>query len=148
MSLWNISFAGHLQIFDMFIVEKWPIVQAFALEGIGGDGFFTMKYEVSSYIFHFLPFPFWSRNWIMEFFLLESTFWDHLVLTPHSSELLSWMKFFRLLWSWILNVQGWRHHRLAEKLLWATQHSVLDKPWLFGSPSASLLWFKTFLLIF
>lgn len=37
---------GHLQIFDMFVVEKWPIVQAFALEGIGGDGFFTMKYEV------------------------------------------------------------------------------------------------------
>jgi len=32
----------------MFIVEKWPIVQAFALEGIGGDGFFTMKYEVST----------------------------------------------------------------------------------------------------
>lgn len=52
------SFAGHLQIFDMFIVEKWPIVQAFALEGIGGDGFFTMKYEVSSYFFDFLPFPF------------------------------------------------------------------------------------------
>uniref|UniRef100_A0A8C6NCX8 Uncharacterized protein n=1 Tax=Melopsittacus undulatus TaxID=13146 RepID=A0A8C6NCX8_MELUD len=39
------SCQGHLQIFDMFIVEKWPIVQAFALEGIGGDGFFTMKYE-------------------------------------------------------------------------------------------------------
>ena len=38
--------SGHLQIFDMFVVEKWPIVQAFALEGIGGDGFFTMKYEV------------------------------------------------------------------------------------------------------
>uniref|UniRef100_A0A670Z7L0 Uncharacterized protein n=1 Tax=Pseudonaja textilis TaxID=8673 RepID=A0A670Z7L0_PSETE len=37
---------GHLQIFDMFVVEKWPIVQAFALEGIGGDGFFTMKYEL------------------------------------------------------------------------------------------------------
>lgn len=37
---------GHLQIFDMFVVEKWPIVQAFALEGIGGDGFFTMKYQV------------------------------------------------------------------------------------------------------
>ncbi|GAB1286911.1 Dynein axonemal assembly factor 9 [Apodemus speciosus] len=36
---------SHLQIFDMFVVEKWPIVQAFALEGIGGDGFFTMKYE-------------------------------------------------------------------------------------------------------
>ncbi|KAF2985789.1 hypothetical protein EK904_006720 [Melospiza melodia maxima] len=42
------SCQGHLQIFDMFIVEKWPIVQAFALEGIGGDGFFTMKYEMSS----------------------------------------------------------------------------------------------------
>ncbi|ETE58712.1 hypothetical protein L345_15565, partial [Ophiophagus hannah] len=32
----------------MFVVEKWPIVQAFALEGIGGDGFFTMKYEAYS----------------------------------------------------------------------------------------------------
>ncbi|XP_073648855.1 dynein axonemal assembly factor 9 isoform X5 [Tursiops truncatus] len=40
------SSQGHLQIFDMFVVEKWPIVQAFALEGIGGDGFFTMKYEL------------------------------------------------------------------------------------------------------
>ncbi|XP_038601388.1 uncharacterized protein C20orf194 homolog isoform X2 [Tachyglossus aculeatus] len=40
------SSQGHLQMFDMFIVEKWPIVQAFALEGIGGDGFFTMKYEL------------------------------------------------------------------------------------------------------
>ncbi|XP_067389762.1 dynein axonemal assembly factor 9 isoform X3 [Emydura macquarii macquarii] len=40
------SSQGHLQIFDMFIVEKWPVVQAFALEGIGGDGFFTMKYEL------------------------------------------------------------------------------------------------------
>ncbi|XP_064131907.1 dynein axonemal assembly factor 9 isoform X3 [Loxodonta africana] len=39
------SSQGHLQIFDMFVVEKWPIVQAFALEGIGGDGFFTMKYK-------------------------------------------------------------------------------------------------------
>ncbi|KAG9469886.1 hypothetical protein GDO78_019440 [Eleutherodactylus coqui] len=40
------SSEGHLQTFDMFIVEKWPIVQAFALEGIGGGGFFTMKYEL------------------------------------------------------------------------------------------------------
>uniref|UniRef100_A0A7N4PAT3 Dynein axonemal assembly factor 9 n=1 Tax=Sarcophilus harrisii TaxID=9305 RepID=A0A7N4PAT3_SARHA len=40
------SSQGHLQIFDMFVVEKWPIVQAFALEGIGGDGFFTMKYQL------------------------------------------------------------------------------------------------------
>jgi hypothetical protein len=43
---WCVILPGHLQIFDMFVVEKWPIVQAFALEGIGGDGFFTMKYEV------------------------------------------------------------------------------------------------------
>ncbi|CAH2299395.1 Hypothetical predicted protein [Pelobates cultripes] len=40
------SARGHLQMFDMFIVEKWPIVQAFALEGIGGGGFFTMKHEL------------------------------------------------------------------------------------------------------
>ncbi|XP_018082589.1 uncharacterized protein C20orf194 [Xenopus laevis] len=40
------SCRGHLQTFDMFIVEKWPIVQAFALEGIGGGGFFTMKHEL------------------------------------------------------------------------------------------------------
>ncbi|CAI9567826.1 unnamed protein product, partial [Staurois parvus] len=40
------SSQGHLQMFDMFIVEKWPIVQAFALEGIGGGSFFTMKHEL------------------------------------------------------------------------------------------------------
>lgn len=40
------SAQGHLQMFDMFIVEKWPIVQAFALEGIGGGSFFTMKHEL------------------------------------------------------------------------------------------------------
>ncbi|KAJ1213307.1 hypothetical protein NDU88_000945 [Pleurodeles waltl] len=40
------SSQGHLQMFDMFNVEKWPIVQAFALEGIGGGGFFTMKHEL------------------------------------------------------------------------------------------------------
>lgn len=38
--------AGHVQKFDMFMLEKWPIIQAFALEGIGADGFFTMKYKV------------------------------------------------------------------------------------------------------
>lgn len=40
------SFQGHVRTFDMFIVEKWPIVQAFALEGIGGGEFFTMKHEM------------------------------------------------------------------------------------------------------
>uniref|UniRef100_A0AAQ5Y3D7 Uncharacterized protein n=1 Tax=Amphiprion ocellaris TaxID=80972 RepID=A0AAQ5Y3D7_AMPOC len=42
------SSQGHIQRFDMFMVEKWPLIQAFALEGIGGGSFFTMKYEVQS----------------------------------------------------------------------------------------------------
>uniref|UniRef100_A0A3Q1AJ92 Uncharacterized protein n=1 Tax=Amphiprion ocellaris TaxID=80972 RepID=A0A3Q1AJ92_AMPOC len=40
------SSQGHIQRFDMFMVEKWPLIQAFALEGIGGGSFFTMKYEL------------------------------------------------------------------------------------------------------
>lgn len=39
-------FLGHTQKFDMFMVEKWPLIQAFALEGIGGGSFFTIKYKV------------------------------------------------------------------------------------------------------
>uniref|UniRef100_A0AAR2JFG5 Uncharacterized protein n=1 Tax=Pygocentrus nattereri TaxID=42514 RepID=A0AAR2JFG5_PYGNA len=37
---------SHMQKFDVFMLEKWPIVQAFALEGIGAGGFFTMKYKL------------------------------------------------------------------------------------------------------
>ncbi|XP_029981871.1 dynein axonemal assembly factor 9 [Sphaeramia orbicularis] len=40
------SSQGHIQKFDMFMVEKWPLIQAFALEGIGGGSFFTMKYKL------------------------------------------------------------------------------------------------------
>ncbi|XP_041827868.1 uncharacterized protein C20orf194 homolog [Melanotaenia boesemani] len=40
------SAQGHIQTFDMFMVEKWPLIQAFALEGIGGGSFFTMKYKL------------------------------------------------------------------------------------------------------
>ncbi|KAM9356171.1 dynein axonemal assembly factor 9 [Pholidichthys leucotaenia] len=40
------SSQGHTQTFDMFMVEKWPLLQAFALEGIGGGSFFTMKYKL------------------------------------------------------------------------------------------------------
>uniref|UniRef100_A0A8D3A1V2 Dynein axonemal assembly factor 9 n=1 Tax=Scophthalmus maximus TaxID=52904 RepID=A0A8D3A1V2_SCOMX len=40
------SSQGHVQKFDMFMVEKWPLIQAFALEGIGGGSFFTLKYEL------------------------------------------------------------------------------------------------------
>lgn len=40
------SSLGHIQRFDMFMVEKWPLIQAFALEGIGGGSFFTMKYKL------------------------------------------------------------------------------------------------------
>lgn len=35
-----------MQTFDMFMVEKWPLIQAFALEGIGRGSFFTMKFKV------------------------------------------------------------------------------------------------------
>uniref|UniRef100_A0A671XWH4 Dynein axonemal assembly factor 9 n=1 Tax=Sparus aurata TaxID=8175 RepID=A0A671XWH4_SPAAU len=40
------SSQGHIQRFDMFMVEKWPLIQAFALEGIGGGSFFTLKYKL------------------------------------------------------------------------------------------------------
>ncbi|KAG8013070.1 hypothetical protein GBF38_021272, partial [Nibea albiflora] len=40
------SAQGHVQRFDMFMVEKWPLIQAFALEGIGGGSFFTVKYKL------------------------------------------------------------------------------------------------------
>ena len=43
------AFIGHVQTFDMFMLEKWAIIQAFALEGIGAGGFFTMKYKVQVY---------------------------------------------------------------------------------------------------
>ncbi|XP_078357511.1 dynein axonemal assembly factor 9-like isoform X1 [Oculina patagonica] len=32
--------------FDPFVLEKWPLIQAFALEGFGGGGFFTMNHKV------------------------------------------------------------------------------------------------------
>lgn len=35
-----------MQTFDVFMVEKWPLIQAFALEGIGRGSFFTMKFKV------------------------------------------------------------------------------------------------------
>ena len=33
--------------FEVMTVEKWPIVQAYALEGFGNGGFFTMEHQVS-----------------------------------------------------------------------------------------------------
>ncbi|XP_053701726.1 uncharacterized protein C20orf194 homolog isoform X1 [Synchiropus splendidus] len=36
----------HIQKFDMFMVEKWPLIKAFALDGIGGGSFFTLKYKL------------------------------------------------------------------------------------------------------
>ncbi|XP_062852124.1 uncharacterized protein C20orf194 homolog [Trichomycterus rosablanca] len=41
------SSRSHVQKFDMFMLEKWPIIQAFALEGIGAGCFFTMKYKLT-----------------------------------------------------------------------------------------------------
>lgn len=43
-----LTVSGHMQRFDMFMVEKWPLIQAFALEGIGRGSFFTMKYKVQT----------------------------------------------------------------------------------------------------
>lgn len=37
-----------MQRFDVFMVEKWPLIQAFALEGIGRGSLFTLKYKVGS----------------------------------------------------------------------------------------------------
>lgn len=47
MKIFDIQLSGHVQKFDIFTVEKWPLIQAYALEGIGGGSFFTMKYKVS-----------------------------------------------------------------------------------------------------
>ncbi|XP_065071231.1 dynein axonemal assembly factor 9-like [Rhopilema esculentum] len=32
--------------FDPMLIEQWPLIQAYALEEIGGGGFFTMKHQV------------------------------------------------------------------------------------------------------
>lgn len=37
-----------MQRFDVFMVEKWPLIQAFALEGIGRGSLFTLKYKVGT----------------------------------------------------------------------------------------------------
>uniref|UniRef100_A0A2R9A3W9 Dynein axonemal assembly factor 9 n=1 Tax=Pan paniscus TaxID=9597 RepID=A0A2R9A3W9_PANPA len=78
------SSQGHLQIFDMFVVEKWPIVQAFALEGIGGDGFFTMKYELQD-----VSLNLWNVYSKMDPMSLESLLSDDLVAFEHQ-----WTSFF------------------------------------------------------
>nr|XP_021521396.1 uncharacterized protein C20orf194 homolog isoform X1 [Aotus nancymaae] len=78
------SSQGHLQIFDMFVVEKWPIVQAFALEGIGGDGFFTMKYELQD-----VSLNLWNVYNKMDPMSLESLLSEDLVAFEHQ-----WTSFF------------------------------------------------------
>ncbi|XP_052099791.1 dynein axonemal assembly factor 9-like isoform X13 [Mytilus californianus] len=40
------STTGSLHSFDKMVVEKWPIIQAYALDEYTGGGFFTMKHEV------------------------------------------------------------------------------------------------------
>ncbi|XP_064007252.1 dynein axonemal assembly factor 9 isoform X2 [Pogoniulus pusillus] len=78
------SCQGHLQIFDMFIVEKWPIVQAFALEGIGGDGFFTMKYELMD-----VSVDLWKTYSKMDPVSLEDLLFENLRIFEHQ-----WTNFF------------------------------------------------------
>uniref|UniRef100_A0ABM5GKQ3 Dynein axonemal assembly factor 9 isoform X1 n=1 Tax=Pogona vitticeps TaxID=103695 RepID=A0ABM5GKQ3_9SAUR len=78
------SSQGHLQIFDMFVVEKWPIVQAFALEGIGGDGFFTMKYELMD-----VSVDLWKAYSKMDPVSLENLLYENLMTFEHQ-----WTNFF------------------------------------------------------
>uniref|UniRef100_A0A8C8RP68 Chromosome 20 open reading frame 194 n=1 Tax=Pelusios castaneus TaxID=367368 RepID=A0A8C8RP68_9SAUR len=78
------SSQGHLQIFDMFIVEKWPIVQAFALEGIGGDGFFTMKYELMD-----VSMDLWKTYSKMDPVALDDLLFEDLMTFEHQ-----WISFF------------------------------------------------------
>uniref|UniRef100_A0A452I2D7 Uncharacterized protein n=1 Tax=Gopherus agassizii TaxID=38772 RepID=A0A452I2D7_9SAUR len=78
------SSQGHLQIFDMFIVEKWPVVQAFALEGIGGDGFFTMKYELMD-----VSMDLWKTYSKMDPVSLEDLLFEDLMTFEHQ-----WTSFF------------------------------------------------------
>uniref|UniRef100_A0A8C3RZX8 Chromosome 20 open reading frame 194 n=1 Tax=Chelydra serpentina TaxID=8475 RepID=A0A8C3RZX8_CHESE len=78
------SSQGHLQIFDMFIVEKWPVVQAFALEGIGGDGFFTMKYELMD-----VSVDLWKTYSKMDPVSLEDLLFEELMTFEHQ-----WTSFF------------------------------------------------------
>ncbi|KAG8513416.1 hypothetical protein J0S82_018743, partial [Galemys pyrenaicus] len=78
------SSQGHLQIFDMFVVEKWPIVQAFALEGIGGDGFFTMKYELQD-----VSLSLWNVYSKVDAVSLETLLSEDLVAFEHQ-----WSNFF------------------------------------------------------
>ncbi|KAK3799058.1 hypothetical protein RRG08_051341 [Elysia crispata] len=45
----GIPFSGKGQSvkFNIMAIEKWPIIQAYALDDFGSGGFFTMKFEVS-----------------------------------------------------------------------------------------------------
>uniref|UniRef100_A0A8C5QTW4 Dynein axonemal assembly factor 9 n=1 Tax=Leptobrachium leishanense TaxID=445787 RepID=A0A8C5QTW4_9ANUR len=72
------SSRGHLQKFDMFIVEKWPIVQAFALEGIGGGGFFTMKHELMD-----VSESLWKTYSVMDPVSLEALLMEDLLTFEH-----------------------------------------------------------------
>ncbi|XP_068130756.1 dynein axonemal assembly factor 9 [Hyperolius riggenbachi] len=72
------SAQGHLQMFDMFIVEKWPIVQAFALDGIGGGGFFTMKHELMD-----VSESLWKTYSIMDPVSVEALLTEDLIALQH-----------------------------------------------------------------
>ncbi|XP_033633377.1 uncharacterized protein C20orf194-like isoform X1 [Asterias rubens] len=37
---------GHVEKFDPFAVEKWPIIQAYGFEDYGTGGFFSMKHKI------------------------------------------------------------------------------------------------------
>lgn len=50
---------GMEEKFNVMAIEKWPIIQAYALDDFGAGGFFTLKHEVvdvSDFIHHFMEF--------------------------------------------------------------------------------------------
>eukprot|EP00794_Sanderia_malayensis_P005595 gene5594-6284_t len=43
---YNVEKEYQTEDFDPMFIEQWPLIQAYAVEGIGSGGFFTMKHEV------------------------------------------------------------------------------------------------------
>ncbi|XP_053407607.1 dynein axonemal assembly factor 9-like isoform X1 [Mercenaria mercenaria] len=41
------SNSANLHKFDIMLIEKWPIIQIYGVEGVGSGGFFTMQHEVT-----------------------------------------------------------------------------------------------------
>ncbi|XP_059163314.1 dynein axonemal assembly factor 9-like [Physella acuta] len=70
--------------FNVMAIEKWPIIQAFALDDFGGGGFFSLKFEVidiSSQVHHLQDFqdPVSVEHLLTEHFSLMARQWDNMM---------------------------------------------------------------------